>query len=62
MKTYKYISATIFLLIVQISVMAQPLPPVDPTNGNSVPVESIVMLLFAALTGLGVTQLRRKKK
>ena len=58
MKT-KHIILIAFLFAGTVA-LAQPLPPTTP-SGNPVPVESLVMLLFAAIAGLGITKLRKKK-
>lgn len=61
-KASKYLIATVVLVLSQNIAMAQPLPPSDPTQARPVPVESIVVGLLAAIAGLGVTQLNKKKE
>jgi hypothetical protein len=61
-KAYKYLIATAVLVLSQSIAMAQPLPPSDPTTARPVPVESIVVGLLAAIAGLGITQLKKKKE
>jgi hypothetical protein len=61
MKTARYIVSIIVFATLQLSVMAQPLPPSSP-SGNPVPVEGIVALLLASMAGLGITRLRKKKR
>jgi hypothetical protein len=60
MRSIKYIITTIILVFVQVIVMAQPLPPSAP-SGNPVPVDGFLMVMVAALTGMGVVKLRKKK-
>jgi hypothetical protein len=61
MRTLKYIIITFVLIIVQLSLMAQPLPPSSP-GGNPVPVDGIAVLLLASIAGLGIVKLKRRKK
>ncbi len=59
-QVYKYLIATVVIVLIQSLALAQPLPPESP-GGNPMPVGGIITLLLASATILGVRQLKKKK-
>jgi hypothetical protein len=51
----------LFFILLSSIATAQPLPPTTP-SGNPVPVDGGLMLLVAALAGLGIVKFRKQKQ
>lgn len=51
----------IVMLVLQIPLMAQPLPPLNPNNAQPVPVDGITAMLIVSFVGTAFLQLRKKK-
>ncbi len=61
MKTLKQTILLIGFGLMQLQIMAQPLPPVSP-EGNPVPVGWVMLLLIFSTIVLGIKELNKKNK
>ncbi len=57
----KRLMLTTAFLLIGFLVFSQPLPP-EPEGGNKVPVSGAIVLLIAAIAGIGVWKLSKKEK